>query len=228
MTSFGLKIVALISMLCDHFGLSFLPSPSYLNVIGRIAFPIFAFQISEGYIHTKNLKKYFLRLGLFALISQIALTLFLKSIGSTKFILNIFFTLFIGLLSITLYDFIKTKYNNKYLGIIPVLLLAILGQLCMCDYGAYGVVLIFLFYLFKNNKLYMNISVILAMIIKYIIDYLHTPHIYQFYFAIGAMFSLLFINLYNNKKGKNIKYLLYIFYPLHLILFSLIKIFILN
>ena len=60
MTSFALKIVALISMFCDHFGAAFYSGQlSYLNLIGRIAFPIFAFQISEGYTHTKNIKKYF-------------------------------------------------------------------------------------------------------------------------------------------------------------------------
>ena len=71
MTSFVLKIIALITMFCDHFGDAFIGHTSALNVIGRIAFPIFAFQISEGYIHTKNIKKYIARLLIFAIISQI-------------------------------------------------------------------------------------------------------------------------------------------------------------
>lgn len=205
-------------------GHTFLGRPTFFNVIGRIAFPIFAFQITEGYIHTKNLKQYFLRLGIFALISQIPFMIFLNSIGINKFTLNIFFTLILGLLCITIYD----KSKNKSLGILLVLLLMILSELLKCDYGYYGIVLTFLFYLFKNKKSYMNISVTFLIIVKYFIDYINKPHIYQIYLAIGTILSLLFINLYNNKKGKNIKYLLYIFYPLHLIILSILKIFILN
>ena len=106
-------------------GHTFLGRPTFFNVIGRIAFPIFAFQITEGYIHTKNLKQYFLRLGIFALISQIPFMIFLNSIGINKFTLNIFFTLILGLLCITIYD----KSKNKSLGILLVLLLMILSEL---------------------------------------------------------------------------------------------------
>ena len=96
MTSFALKIIAIVSMFCDHFGDAFVGHFSFLNSIGRIAFPIFAFQISEGFIHTKNLKKYFLRLGIFALIAQIPFSLFsYKFLNATLLSLNVFFTLFI-------------------------------------------------------------------------------------------------------------------------------------
>ena len=218
MTSYVLKVIALISMFCDHSGYIFLGSISYLNIIGRIAFPIFAFQISEGYKHTKNIQKYILRLFVFSFISQIPFTLFLKSIGNTGFSLNVFFTLLLGLISIVIYDNIKNKYNNKFLGFIPVILLSIIAHFLKCDYGWYGVILIFTFYLFKANKFLMNTGVICLMSIKYLIDFVKTPSIYYLYFYFGAIFSLIFINLYNNKKGKNIKYLLYIFYPLHLII----------
>ena len=92
MSSFVLKIIAMTTMLTDHLGDSIFNYANFMNVIGRIAFPIFAFQISEGYIHTKNLKKYFLRLFVFALISQAPFMLFL-SMFSSGFTLNIFFTL---------------------------------------------------------------------------------------------------------------------------------------
>lgn len=224
MSSFVLKIIALISMFCDHIGLTLLKKPSYLNVIGRIAFPIFAFQISEGYVHTKNIKKYLSRLAWFAIISQIPFMLFLGSINQNIYKLNIFFTLLLGLSSIIVYDKIKTKYKNKIIGFIPVFLFIFLGYVCNCDYGWYGVTLIFLFYLFKNYKFLMNESVICLMFINYLIKFVNAPNIFQLYFFIGAIVSLIFINFYNNKKGKNIKYLLYIFYPLHLIILAFIKI----
>ena len=223
MSSFSLKIIALISMLCDHIGLAFLNSNLFLKIIGRISFPIFAFQISEGYKYTKNINKYFLRLLCFAIISQIPFMFFFSSINQPIFKLNIFFTLILGLLSITFYETIKNKYSNKILSIIPVLFFVTLSQILNCDYGWFGVTIIFLFHIFKENKLMMNISILIVIIMKYLINYIQVPHIYQLYLMIGTASSLLFINLYNNKKGKNIKYLLYIFYPLHLIILALIK-----
>ena len=103
MSSFVLKIIAIISMVFDHVGDACIKHLSAMNLIGRLAFPIFAFQISEGYYHTKNLKKYFLRLFLFALISQIPFMLFMSTY-TNAFSLNIFCTLFVGLLAIFIHD----------------------------------------------------------------------------------------------------------------------------
>ena len=146
MNSFVLKIIALITMFIDHLGYTILGKFSFFNYIGRISFPIFAFQISEGYIYTKNLKKYFLRLFLFAIISQIPFMIF-HSIISDVFSLNIFFTLLLGLLSIYIYD--KCKY--KFLGILASIFLALIAQISHCDYGAYGIAIILIFYIFKNS-----------------------------------------------------------------------------
>ena len=103
MTSFALKIIACITMFIDHLGYAIFHKMSYFNYIGRLAFPIFAYQIGEGYVHTKNIKLYFFRLGLFAIVSQIPYMLF-HSIISANFSLNIFFTLFLGLLCIYIYE----------------------------------------------------------------------------------------------------------------------------
>lgn len=220
MTSFGLKIIALITMLFDHCGYIFLNKISFMNVIGKLSFPIFAFQISEGYTHTKNLKLYFFRLFIFAIVSQIPFMLFLSCLGNTTLIFNIFFTLLLGLLAITIYD----KQKNKPLGLFLVICIIILAQLLKCDYGWFGVTIIFLFYIFKDKKLFMNLSIIIATLIKYTISYIKFSGTYNIYFAIATCLSLLFINLYNGKKGKNIKYLLYIFYPLHLMILYLISV----
>jgi len=84
MSSFVLKIIAIITMFIDHVGYAIFGKFSFFNYIGRIAFPIFAFQISEGYSHTKDLKKYFLRLFIFAIISQVPFMLFGKIISNCK------------------------------------------------------------------------------------------------------------------------------------------------
>ena len=81
-SAFVLKIIAVITMTIDHSGYLIFGGSSFMNFIGRIAFPIFAFQITEGYTHTHNLKKYFLRLFAFALISQIPFMLFTTMITS--------------------------------------------------------------------------------------------------------------------------------------------------
>ena len=130
MSSFVLKMIAVISMCFDHFGYYIYGGNfSWCNYLGRLAFPIFAFQISEGYKHTKNLKLYIFRLFLFAIASQIPFSLFLMCLGESGLTLNIFFTLLLGLLSILIYD----KSKNKFLGIFPVILLIALAEFFHCD-----------------------------------------------------------------------------------------------
>ena len=69
LTSFVLKIIGVITMLSDHIGDSIIGKFSFLNLIGRIAFPIFAFQAVQGFIHTKDFKKHMRKLLIFACIS---------------------------------------------------------------------------------------------------------------------------------------------------------------
>ena len=214
MSSFVLKIIAIITMFIDHIGYAIFGKFSFFNYIGRIAFPIFAFQISEGYMHTKNLKKYFLRLFIFAIVSQIPFMLFCKII-SNDFSLNIFFTLLLGLISIYIYD--KSKY--KIVGIISAVLIGILANFSHCDYGFYGVAIIFLFYVFKNDFMKSSIAFMISTAIKYLIPIIkYGFHNIYIYLLICTFLPIIFISLYNGKKGKDTKYLLYLFYPIHLLL----------
>lgn len=232
MTSFMLKIIAIITMFCDHFGYGFMGHFSFFNYIGRIAFPIFAFQISEGFIHTKNLKRYFIRLFLFALISQIPFQLFLhKFIPGSSTTLNIFFTLIFGLLAIMIYDYFskinKKELNhrvfgnlfNNFIGILFAFLIGYIGELLHVDYGFWGIIVIFSFYLFKNNKLAMIISYITLCIIRYGMNILlHGFYIQYVLLALCTILPITIISLYNGKQGRKIKYGLYLFYPVHLLL----------
>ena len=222
MSSFVLKIIAIITMFIDHIGYGIFGQFSFLNYIGRIAFPIFAFQISEGYLHSKNLKKYFLRLFIFAIVSQIPFMIFSK-IFSNDFTLNIFFTLLLGLVSIYIYD--KCKY--KTIGIILAISIEFLANSMHCDYGFYGIAIIFLFYIFKNNILKSSIAFIIATTIKYLILMIKSGF-YNVYthLLICTLIPIIFISLYNGKKGKDTKYFLYLFYPIHLLLIYGIHLFI--
>ncbi len=180
MSAYVLKLIAIITMVFDHSGYLIYGHLSWMNFVGRIAFPIFAFQISEGYIHTHNLKKYIVRLIIFAIISQVPYAWFGYCFFS-KMSLNIIFTLILGLLSISIYEFILSKgklqcvptsnydsstieqnnniFQYKMLGIIIVLIIAVFADIFDFDYGFYGVFIIFLFYLYRNKKLSINIVI---------------------------------------------------------------------
>lgn len=215
LSSFVLKIIAVTSMLIDHSGYLIFNGFSFMNYIGRLAFPIFAFLITEGYIHTSNLKKYFFRLIIFAIISQIPYML----LFSNNFTLNILFTLSLGLFAITIYN----KLENKLLSSVFVILSAIGAELLHFDYGWFGIAIIFIFYILKNKKIYMNMFFIFATFINYLYYFAKTSRIEYLLIFLFCSLSLIPINLYNGKKGKNIKYFLYLFYPLHLMILYLIK-----
>ncbi len=213
MSNFVLKIIAMITMFIDHLGYALFGKFSYFNYIGRLAFPIFAFGISEGYMHTKSKRNYLIRLFTFAIVSQ-APFMFFRSMYTTGFSLNIFFTLFLGLVAIIGYE----QCKNKYVGILLVACLSITADTLKMDYGYFGILMIFIFHVFKNNKLLMNISYVILCLLKYIPLYIG----YNFYYpylilCLCTILPLIFINLYNGKKGLNTKYVLYGFYPVHLI-----------
>lgn len=226
MSAFVLKIIACFTMFIDHVGyLIFNGDSSWFNYVGRLAFPIFAFQISEGYIHTRGIKKYLLRLSIFAFVSQIPFMLFHSIIAETLG-LNVIFTLFLGLVSIIVYD----KYN-KFVGFSVAIFLGFIAQILKCDYGFYGVAITFLFYVFSKDKLLLSASFVVATTIKYsylFLRYLGTEFqaiAFQTYlpYFLSTLASLIIILLYNKKKGPNTRYLFYLFYPLHMILIYILN-----
>ena len=206
-------------MLFDHIGDSILGKFSFFNLIGRIAFPIFAFQSVQGYIYTKNFKKHMIKLFIFACISQIPFMLFLSTFTKT-FALNVFFTFFLGLLTLFIYD----KCQSKILGIIFVFIFSIIGELLHVDYGAFGVLLIFAFYFFRDKKILMIISCIVLCFSNYIPNIIRYPSLYLHYLycVLFTILALAFISFYNKKEGPKLKYFFYIFYPLHLLILYII------
>ena len=133
-------------------------------------------------------------------------------------------------------DNIKTESNNEvtdntikskslqpyvytFFGLIIVLLIAYIAEILNTDYGFWGVIVVFIFYLFKKDKLAMIITFITLCIIKYGIQILESSfNIPTLLLGVFTTLSIIFISLYNGKQGKKIKYLLYFFYPIHLLL----------
>lgn len=215
MTSFILKIIGIITMLFDHIGDSILGEFSFLNLIGRIAFPLFAFQAVQGFIHTKDFKKHLIKMIVFACISQIPFMLFLSTFTDT-FMFNIFFTFTLALIALYFYD----KVKNKLLGFIIVLCITILAEFIKVDYAAFGILLIFSFYFFKDKPILMSISSFILCFGNYIIDIISYPSL-SFIYILCAFFTFLpsiLILFYNKKEGPKTKYFFYIFYPLHLLI----------
>ncbi len=233
MTSFLLKLIALITMFFDHFGDLIIGHLSIFNVIGRIAFPIFAFQLVIGYLNTKNIKKYIIRLTIFALISQIPFSIMMNRVNNYVFTLNIFFTLILGLFTLISYN----KIKNKLLKVLAIILLIYIGNLINVDYGSFGVFLIFYIYLFYpkfNNIKFLQdetffkyfifiFGYLLLCILKYSSYFGIFSNAWVYSIILFAFFPIILMILYNGKKGKSFKYFFYAFYPLHLIILCFIN-----
>lgn len=118
LTAYHLKLIAVVTMLIDHVGLALLPQVTFLRIIGRIAFPIFAFLIAEGCRYTSSRWKYALRLGLFTLISQVPYVLGLYPDNFPKGILwqlNIFYTLFLAVAFIHIFETLRHSSRKTQL-----------------------------------------------------------------------------------------------------------------
>ena len=216
-----LKIIGCVSMVVDHVGVVFFPHIELFRVVGRLAFPLFAFFIAEGMYYSKNRKKYMLTMLAFALISQIPHMLVLD------FRPNILFTFLIAMLIITFYDGTKTQNENKinsYIYFISAIFITLIFSLLgLISYGLWGVLLVFFLYVFKNSPVY-KWAVVSVCLIMLSISF-HQP-LLQSLTSI-QMFGLLVMPLllfYNGKAGKyNYKYAFYIFYPAHLMLLYVIS-----
>lgn len=231
MSSFVIKLIAIISMLLDHSSDVLIGHLSVLNMIGRIAFPLFAWQLSIGYNHTHSRKKYAIRLIGFALISQIPFSFFSHIISGTYFNLNIFFTLFMGLCAITVFD-LKCNKNllTLLIKIIMIAGLACIGQALKMDYGAYGILLIVAIHCYNKykNKLWLISSFIIWILLTYI-PFINTiSYPYLIALSVFSIIPIIIILLYNGKKGPSFKYFFYAFYPLHIAILDLLYYFILN
>lgn len=236
-TSAHLHIMGMALMLCDHSWAVGIVQPEIFTIMGRIAFPIFAFLMVEGFSHTSNVRKYLQRLFVFATLSEIPFNLVAGG-GSLFYPLhqNVLWTFLLGLLMLHFMEKQKTKsfltrvLMSSFL-LVVFLLLALIG---MVDYYAPGILTIFVFYLFRGNKWYHYLGQLYGL---YYINYevlgglVYPVSIGNWHFEFPqqgfALLSLLPIWLYNGRKGydkKWFKYFCYAFYPAHLLILGLLSI----
>lgn len=225
MTSFTLHIIAMFLMLCDHMWATILDY-EWLTCIGRIAFPIFAFLITEGFIHTSNINKYIKRMLIFAIITEIPFNLMVSSSIIYPFHQNVLWTFVISLITLKYLNFDNMK--NIIKSILIAFFAIILATITMCDYFGAGVMMVVGFYIFRNNKLLQLLMMIYVNMIL-LQGYSYAIHLgsYTYYFPQQgfAILALIPIWLYNGKQGyhaKWFKYACYAFYPLHMLVLYLI------
>jgi TraX protein len=209
MNAFQIKVLAIILMIIDHMGLFFFPQFFWLRIIGRLAFPLFAWLIANGAHHTRNIKKYLTRLFLFAVLSQLPFMIANRVIDPQFHELNVLFTLFLGLVAI--YGIQKTTNWAQWVFI--TLICALIAQSSQTDYGGFGVAVIVVFYMFFTNFR----RLLIAQSILFVGQYLFLIHLASI--EIFGLCSLVFVWLYNDQLGPRTKYLFYIIYPLQYVVY---------
>ncbi len=203
--TFTLKWIAILSMLIDHVGAILFPGHLWLRIVGRVSFPIFAYLLVEGFVYTSNVKKYMLRLGAFALISEVAYDLAFFGVPLEFTHQNVFFTLFVGVLMLQ----ILVQMPEKWKQMVVVAVLFVVAYFLRIDYGYAGLLMILLFYALREQRLFKLVAV--AAVNVFIMGGVQ----------VYAAFAMIPIAFHNRTKGPGIKWLFYVFYPAHLILLYL-------
>lgn len=229
----GLKLIAITTMFLDHIGVAILENPALydklgasslevdvffndprltwllvvdliLRAIGRIAFPIFCFLLVEGFLHTRDLRRYAGRMLFFAVITEVPFDLAFSGSWFAPGYQNVYFTLFLGLLAMTV---LRRFGDRSPLGFLLALGCAGVAELARVDYGAFGVVLILIFYLFRERKVARTVVGCVATC-----------------WELTAPLAFLPIAAYNGQRGRwNGKYFFYLFYPGHILLLYLLR-----
>jgi len=250
MTAFALKILALTAMVIDHAGVMLFPEVTWLRVVGRVAFPLFAFLAAEGARYTRSRLQYLLRLGFFAVVSQVPYYIAFKG-GFLSFAdgfswhvsflrdTNVLYTLFLGVLACAVMKGLKSYFPGvKYqllrvsLNTLVMAAAALTAGYLHSDFGIVGVLMVALAYLTANKwgklgviaagiaVLYTPVGVWLSSFTR--LNFYGKPWAgYGDLMVPAACAALLLIALYNGKRGQGMKWMFYIAYPLHIVVLML-------
>ena len=236
-TGNGLKLFAMAIMLIDHIAYSWhVDLVSYdvyyvMRVVGRLAFPIFAYMIAVGARHTHDIRKYLLRLLAFSFISEILFDKAFRFAGTGKIVelehQNVFFTLLLGLLALAFLQFFQKRLGRFYMipAVAVLLLLMLAADFLSTDYADVGVLSIFLFYIAADKKPGARAALFALAIVVLAFDWQVIVNTIELY----ALVSLIPILLHNGQRGAKMnKWVFYAFYPGHLTLLWLVGRFLLH
>ncbi len=222
MSGFTLKIIALLLMTADHLSIIFGSLP-YLRIPGRLSAPIFAFILSEGVRYTSDRKKYMFRLYVFAVLMATCNMLTGYEVQN-----NIMATFFLTVLNITA---IENVLNKKYIWLLAFafqitavfagteFLRILMPSPSTCEGGIMWVALGMALYFLRESKAARLAAIAVFAIMQFSPQAEGVAEAYQWM----MIFAIPIIAMYNGKRGKGVKYLFYIYYPLHIYLFWFIS-----
>lgn len=222
-----LKGIAAALMLTDHVGAILLPEVPVLRCVGRLAFPIFAFFIAEGYAHTRDFGRYFRRLAILAVVSEIPFNLENGAVFDLTR-QNVLFTFCLALLTLRGLEALgRERGFGRWAGCGLVLAAGFAaGELLRTDYGGWGVVTVALLQLCRDGK-YAKLWLLLAMaaVNGLGMGSLTVPVFGgEMPIQIFAVAALPVIWLYNGRAGpKGLRRAFYVFYPAHLLVLEGIR-----
>ena len=231
-TGFSLHLTAMVCMLLDHAWATVVPGNLWMTCAGRLAFPIFAFLLVEGYFHTRSLRRYLLRMLLFALISEIPFNLMMGGSVFYPFHQNVLWTFLMGLGTLRWLDAIRSKpwkpLRIRLAGAGIILLSAGICLLTMVDYGAPGLFMVLVFYFFRGSRWYHRLGQLAFLYwINFFLlsgrDLAFTLMGREWFFPIQgfALLALIPLWLYRGKQGYHgppARWCFYWFYPLHILI----------
>ncbi|MBQ9067871.1 MAG: conjugal transfer protein TraX [Eggerthellaceae bacterium] len=224
-SSFWLKLAAIVAMTCDHVGLIFYPhlpleARCVLIGVGGLTFPVMAFLLVEGYVHTSNLGRYALRLLAFALVSEVPFWLFLGHEG------NVLFTLLASLGALWFVDRVDDALVRT------VGLGGCLAASLLCDWGVVGPALVLLFFTFRANRFGVALPMALPIVMGVSStwgsfagalgegSWRNLP--FLLYYAAGCTAAIPLLSLYNGTRGTHpMKWFFYAYYPAHIAVLGL-------
>ncbi|AOA01538.1 MULTISPECIES: TraX family protein [Carnobacterium] len=243
LTGFQLKVLGLVLMVFDHIAEFFLEMgvPFWFHWLGRLVAPIFLFTSSEGYIHTRNKKKYLFRLLVGFWIMSIGNYVVNRYVAEGIGIFNnIFGTIFLGVLYMYLIDLFKAAWQKKQvLSVLGAIILMVLpiaaGFLIMwlpeVNFLAFNILFLFvptvltteggfllvvlavLFYLFHGKKSLQVAALLIISALSYF-SAGGNPFTENYQWMMGL--ASIPIILYNGEKGRGMRNFFYYFYPAHI------------
>ena len=232
LTSGQLKMIAMGTMFIDHAAAAIIfgsglneMSPLVENIgiamrlVGRMAFPLYAFLLVQGFMWTRDWSRYVTRMAVFALISEIPFDLMVAGEIWYSRAQNTIVTLLIGLICMKMLEAVsenKSGFGGKILGISlavwTVAAAMFAAELLRTDYGALGVLLIVVLYTFRHRPSELVVAGCLA-----------TALIYGFSMEVLlAWIAFFFISRYNGERGRKLGLMPYVFYPVHLLVVWLV------
>ena len=222
----GLKLIACITMLIDHFGhaivpclpVPFMAELYYIcRIIGRIAFPIYCFLLVEGMEHTRNPGKYIGRLAVGILLAELPFDILFDGRITWEY-QSVMVTLTLGAVMLLC----MRKTEKKWLKLLLVVPFAVLAELARSDYGGWGIAMIAVFALFDRLSVQcVGLLLVNGLMESVLLSFFGIPVSVQL-FALFAMTPILFYCGEKRTHSRTIQWGFYLFYPVHLLILWMI------